>query len=547
MKVRDLLNFGGLINSTVIAGADGLDREVRTVSVLEVTEPTNGRWFLENQISVTAFYAVKDNVKAQRELIKEFNQSGGSGLIICHFDFWLKKFDESVIKLCDELNFPLITVPSDISYIDIILPINDRLLKIHSEKYKYSLELQGNLIEMIIENKNIHDIAKYIFNISGKGIAIFDVDSKLMSSESIQEEYIESLSSYCKTSMGEYKSDIDEHNLMIKEIDNRIFIIQPVVTGNDFYGSIAMEWGTENPYSYKEPRLIVKYASIAVALISTKKQRIQKMQDIYFRDYLADLLTWNFKNEQTAILRGRTLGWDIENKCMMIMLNINSSFIEPINYKQEDIVEEYANRILIPIVNEVVKQENTNNLVGIRSDNILVLLENDNSIGNVYHRAKTISENLLDRVPQDELLSVSIGISNYFENVSDISNAHKQAMEAVLIGRNTYGIGKAFTYLELGYLPLLKGSIDDSKLKGIHEYYLGPLIKYDQENNTELFMTLRNLLFFDLSISDLADYMFIHRNTLLARRRKIIELLKHNPFEMPYKFNYLMLYSSEDK
>lgn len=544
MRIRDLLDFGGLINAKVVAGKGGLDKTVESVSVLEVTEPTNGRWVLKNQISVTAFYAIKDDVEAQKNLIIEFDKSGGAGIVICHIDFWLKRIDESIISLCDNLNFPLIVVPSDVSYIDIIIPINDRLLKIHSEMYKYSLGLQSELIELIVRNRDIHDIAKHIFNISNRGTIILDINSKVLSSEGISDECINLIVHYCKNNLKEIHKKYQNSEVTIIDGYENSYLLQPIMVDNDFFGFMAMERVIKHPFNYKDPELIMKYTSIAIALISTKKQRIEKMQDIYFRDFLGDLLTWNFESDYMAINRARSVGWEIENKTLMILINLNSAY--EIN-GANDYIGEYTKSVLMPIIQGIVKKDNPNNLVGFRSDNIIILLEDEGGVEDNYKRAKKIAEEFLKRNKDTQDITFSVGISNSFIRVSEIPNAYKEALEAMTIGRRWHGSGRVYTYLELGYIPIFKENTFSTKYEYIKEYFLKPLIEHDRQHNTELVETLRNMLYSDMSIMEVANKMFIHRNTLLARKKKIIELLDNNPFEMPYKINYLILFSSEEK
>ena len=69
------------------------------------------------------------------------------------------------------------------------------------------------------------------------------------------------------------------------------------------------------------------------------------------------------------------------------------------------------------------------------------------------------------------------------------------------------------------------------------------ITNYDEQYGTDLLNTLKNLLFYDMNIAEVSRKMFVHRNTLLARKKRIIEILGHNPFDMPYKLNYLILFS----
>lgn len=60
MKIKDLLKFGGLEESSVVAGLKGINNEVTSISVLEVAESQIETWVLKNQLYITSFYAIME-------------------------------------------------------------------------------------------------------------------------------------------------------------------------------------------------------------------------------------------------------------------------------------------------------------------------------------------------------------------------------------------------------------------------------------------------------------------------------------------------------
>jgi sugar diacid utilization regulator len=543
MKVKDVLEFGGLADAKVVAGIEGLNNNVETVTVLEVFDFATGNWVFENQLLISALYSIKDDINAQKDMIKELSKVGTAGLVICHLDFWLKNIDDSVVDMCNELGFPLILAESDTAYTDIIIPINDRLLKIYAERHKYSLEIQSKLIELIIANNDIYDICKFISQASKSSVVILDINNNSVASSRICIDNTKKIEIFCKNSFNRIKEEHLSSVSTVAYLEGKKYIIQPIVSGLEYFGLIVLEDHDGSNKEFSNLQIIVKYACVAVALISTKKQRFEKMQDIYFRDYLADLFTWNFKNEETAIKRGRLFNWDIKNKKLLVLININSVFGKNEMFLEEDSFGDYAKDYLIPAIIEYANGDNEKNLVGYRSDNIIVLIEDDKNEASMYKRARIISNKFLEYCSGKIEISISIGISNCYRNIPDIANAYKEALTAMDMGRDSSGENKFCSYSELGYIPYLKSQDYFEINEKIRDYFLESLLKYDEMNNTELIETLKNLLFHDLNVAEVSEKMYIHRNTLLARKKRIIEILEHNPFEMPYKLNYLMVFS----
>lgn len=78
ITVRDCLKLPSLRNAEVLAGHAGLDQYVSTVSVLEYakTFAMANPLFLGNEIILTAFISIKDDVDAQCEAIRRLHAVG---------------------------------------------------------------------------------------------------------------------------------------------------------------------------------------------------------------------------------------------------------------------------------------------------------------------------------------------------------------------------------------------------------------------------------------------------------------------------------------
>ena len=73
--------------------------------------------------------------------------------------------------------------------------------------------------------------------------------------------------------------------------------------------------------------------------------------------------------------------------------------------------------------------------------------------------------------------------------------------------------------------------------------YLAPVLEYDSENGTELFKTLELLIENSANTQRVAQLLYVHKNTVLQRKNKILDLLGFSPFEMPYLLNFLVIFT----
>lgn len=118
VTVKNLLKLPSLANATVIAGREGLDKIVTAVSVLETMEYKlidDHDYFNDEfngcEIIITGFLNGAEDIDAQYNIIKGLALSGEAGLIIYYVGAIVKKVDPSIIKIADELKFPIIVMP----------------------------------------------------------------------------------------------------------------------------------------------------------------------------------------------------------------------------------------------------------------------------------------------------------------------------------------------------------------------------------------------------------------------------------------------------
>ena len=118
------------------------------------------------------------------------------------------------------------------------------------------------------------------------------------------------------------------------------------------------------------------------------------------------------------------------------------------------------------------------------------------------------------------------GISNKFQNITNILNYYKQALRAIEIGIPMHNEPDLFIY-ESYYLEHM---LHIFKQKENPSVFCHPdlkiLMEYDKKHDSDLSRTLYMYLRNERNYSATADAMFIHRNTILYRLKKIDSLVQ---------------------
>ncbi len=124
----------------------------------------------------------------------------------------------------------------------------------------------------------------------------------------------------------------------------------------------------------------------------------------------------------------------------------------------------------------------------------------------------------------DSAENCAIGVSRKTRDMNELEHAIVQAIEACEMGQRVQGIPSPYHYEDLGLYRLLTGLRDRKELRMFYQETLGALLAYDQEHHGDLLRTLE--VYFDqgMNASSTARALYVHRNTLTYRLRRIEEI-----------------------
>jgi len=152
VTVADCLKLPSLKEAKVVAGSNGLDRIVGTVSVLEYVDfwILSHDFFIGKELVISALVSIKDDVEAQCKTVKRLCEAGKVGLIVYYVEIFVPKLDPRLLKTAEELNFPVIMMPTgriDFRYSDVISEVMEAIF-VDKRKNTYFV---NSLLEQIAQ------------------------------------------------------------------------------------------------------------------------------------------------------------------------------------------------------------------------------------------------------------------------------------------------------------------------------------------------------------------------------------------------------------
>ncbi|MDB5179016.1 MAG: transcriptional regulator, CdaR [Patescibacteria group bacterium] len=119
--------------------------------------------------------------------------------------------------------------------------------------------------------------------------------------------------------------------------------------------------------------------------------------------------------------------------------------------------------------------------------------------------------------------TVTVGVGQYYPDLGGLRKSYQDAKLALEVGSKVWGFGRVFHIKQVGMFITLAGTTQDRKAELAHQI-LSPLLRDEQ-----LFKTVQVFLASGLNLTDAAERLHIHRNTLIYRLDKTKKLIGLDP------------------
>ena len=119
--------------------------------------------------------------------------------------------------------------------------------------------------------------------------------------------------------------------------------------------------------------------------------------------------------------------------------------------------------------------------------------------------------------------TITTGIGQYYPDLRGLRKSYQDAKLALEVGSKVWGIGHTYHIKRVGMFITLANTSQDRKAELAHQI-LSPLLRDEQ-----LFKTVQTFLLSGLNLTEAAERLHIHRNTLIYRLDKTKKLINLDP------------------
>lgn len=510
----------------VVGGKNGLDRVIKLVNVIEVPDIVD--WLIDGEFLLTTGYSFREYPDLMETLIPRMSQANSAALAI-KTKRYLDEIPEVIIKRANQYGIPLLEVPFDLSFSEIIAPILGVVFNNQNKILQKLEQAHKKLMDLALNGSPLEELCKESGKLIANPVAIVDREGVVIVNDDCPEKYKFDLFfsegsieikkeklrfgniKEVKYSL-EYASDSDIP-LTIKTI--RI----PIIADKYEYGHMVAI--INNPI-YETDILTLERAATIAALEFTKRKAIYEIEKSYHNDFLEILLSSDFDDIEEVINRGRVFNVNLDRPTAVIIINDNS--ISEIREIDRSMVMNgsRSKEDLLQAVNRYFKLSGISNLIaGIKGNNIVLITGTDYTHPSDFKDTVTnLLKYLKDSVTSN--LQINIGVGRAQSDIRQISRSFEEAREALKISQLSDQSSVVF-FDNLGFYKILSEK-NRSDLELYVEELLKPVFDYDHNKKGDLLKTLETYYETNRNLKLTSTKLYTHYNTVLYRIKKIEEL-----------------------
>lgn len=528
ITVRDLLKLDILKNSKVLAGSKGLNRRIVKVNIMEVPDIVD--WVEENEFILTTAYSMRNDVSQLEELIYNLNNKGVSGIGI-KTKRYIDEVPKSVLEIGSNLNFPIIDIPYEISFSEIITPALSEIINSQVVMLKRIEDFNSKLINVMLKGGGLKEIAETIHENIVNSICIREsiFRTNVLACNSINREEIEDLvtKNYVNEDrINTVNIDSNLNKMVIDEIGGRCInrLVVPIKSEGREYGSLYI-WEDNREITPIEMN-VIRSALPIIALELLKKLSVFQIESKHKVEFFDDLFSKDEKRQRTALENSYYFDFDKELSYSVIIIKIINIESTASKTPNNALFLRQLNENILSIVKMLSTDKKEKMLYGSKSDRVIILYGTDKNIENNLVKKNIVEfcNEFLYWAKSDHINdNISIGIGRNYNKNEELWKSYREANRAC-DNYNQFKETIPIHYDDLGLLRVLSHEEIQPELMKLYDEVLGSLVEYDREKGSELIETLKNYFIYGGNLKKVSENMYIHYNTIIYRISRIEEI-----------------------
>lgn len=426
---------------------------------------------------------------------------------------------KTVAKAAGELGLPLLIAPTETAVRAVHQAIAALLIDRQSATSERAMQLYRQLSEMSREGQGLEAMTAVMSKLTGNIVVVQDkrlevnaisipsnstVDKAALIEALIQRDQLPTVLRNRKAAAKTHQSYWQQ----ILPVANLGRLVSPIISGDRARGYLSVI-GPAGSLDLLDS-LTVEHGAAACALEMAKAKAVSEAKKALRGDFLEGLLAGSLPEREIGRLSSRldhsteephailTVGWTGKNPPTLRRLETMINWLLT-NHDRPALVHVYGGQHIC----------------------IFQALKHANDMETAHALARRLREQAEAEFSEARLIGGMSGPATALEAWPRVYNEALQAMQLGLRLRLTNQIVE---FNSLGIFKLLGELENIPSVKRFAEQIIGPLAAYDEQHKGSLVNTLNAYFTHHGNVSQTAESLFVHRNTLLYRLERIQEL-----------------------
>src|ERR687891_994170 len=180
LRLNDVLELPVFRRSLaeVIAGAEGLDRELRWAHVIEMADPSD--LLKGGELVLTTGIGAGDRERDQEHWIASLIEQGAAAVAVELGSTWRERVPEPVVRACAEAGVPLVAFRRSVRFVEITEAVHAAVLNTQFELLRRGGEIHRRFTELILHGRGVPEILAELAAAVGNPVVLEDAGHELV-------------------------------------------------------------------------------------------------------------------------------------------------------------------------------------------------------------------------------------------------------------------------------------------------------------------------------------------------------------------------------
>lgn len=503
------------LETRIAAGNGLLNRYVSWTTVVYAEDPLDNKVVQSNEIILYAMNSASGKrATTDIDIVRWASDHAAAAVLM------VESPSPNALAEAKAYSLPLLVLPYGARIRNIERSIVSLLVDRKGQVERQSTQIYRELTQITSRNEGMQKLVERLATLTNKAVIVQDKRLRVLHS-SIHPQFVGYMDDFeqflrkfdnlpvefqDRQRVAEVDQPVQMQSLPVPGIAR---LVAPIVAKDLGRGFLSII-GFDNDLD--DTDLLVAEHGAAACAIEMAKQKAVSETEKRLRGTFLDRLLLGDVTHQEAIKQGERFEHDMTATHIAVVL------------KWQDKEKSPSMRRLETIVNSVISSQRVKALVWVREREQEVLVFHaanpDNPIDNSLKLAEAFTAEIQRQVPHNK---VAIGLGHPAKEISAWRTSYREAGQAQELGIRLQTDTPLFIG-DLGVYQLILSLSDREKLTHFCEKTLGTLLEYDERQSADLIKTLEAFFTCHGNLSQTAEMLIVHRNTLLYRMNRINEI-----------------------